>query len=330
MFRVIKRIIILALILGVVSAGVDYTRIMTGETPIFNIREYNSNTRTETFKGFFYVFERKISASTKEKIVDSKNIKYKILKYKIDVPKQYIEKEFEFSIETKKEEVCSTSKLLYANKDIKIYTYCLEEINIIDNTTKKREALFNYLNNDYTIIEDIDSKLLFLGTVVDNKDGSTGTILKYKSDEDKFTNNGLTMYRCNKLYINDIYLAPEGTEIIGDFCKYKDDDFYFIYEIETDPLPEGVEEVKMTEVFWEDQTYRYEFDTIKKDRIYITTPGVRGRAPMKIPLMQVLQQGLFTVDALIEKGLQCNKIDKVKELEELQKQQEAQNQQNAG
>ena len=175
MFRVIKRIIILALILGIVSAGVDYTRIMTGETPIFNIREYNSNTRKETFKGFFYVFERKISASTKEKIVDSKNVKYKILKYKIDVPKQYTEKEFEFSIETKNEEVCSTSKLLYANKEIKIYTYCLEEINLIDNTTKKRDALLNYLYNDYTIIEEIDSKLLFLGTVVDNKDGLNGT-----------------------------------------------------------------------------------------------------------------------------------------------------------
>ena len=158
------------------------------------------------------------------------------------------------------------------------------------------------------------------------------------------------MFRCNKSYINDIYLAPADTEVIGDFCKYKNDDFYFIYEIETEPLPEGVEEVVAKEVFWEDQTYRYEFDTIKKDRVYITTPGVRGREPQKIPLIQALQQGLFTVDTLIEKGLECNKIDKAKELEEklkkeqeelqkqqeelqkqqeeLQKQQEAQNQQN--
>ena len=111
--------------------------------------------------------------------------------------------------------------MLYADRAIKIYTYCLDEINIIDNSTKKRDTLLNYLYNDYTIIDDIDSKLMFLGTVRDNTQDSTGTILRFKSDEDKFTNEGLVVYRCNKLYVNDVYIAPKDTEIKDDFCKLK-------------------------------------------------------------------------------------------------------------
>ena len=133
MFKLIKRLILLFLLLGIASTGIDYTRITTGETPIFNIREFDSKTKKETFKGMFYVFERKVSASTNEKLVDSKNLKFEILTYKIEVPKLYTEKVFEFSVETKNEETCSSSKLLYADRAIKIYTYCLEEINIIDN-----------------------------------------------------------------------------------------------------------------------------------------------------------------------------------------------------
>ena len=60
----------------------------------------------------------------------------------------------------------------------------------------------------------------------------------------------------------------------------------------------------------------HEFETVQKDRVFITTPGIRGRAPKKIPLQQILQQNILTIDALIEKGLKCNKIDKAKELEE--------------
>lgn len=335
MFKIIKKILLLVILLGAISTAVDYTRIMAGETPIFNIKEYNQKTKVQTFKGLFYKAERTVYASTKEKLVDSKNIKFKILFLEINVPKQFIEKKFEFSVETKVEETCSESKLLYADRAIKIYTYCLEEVNIIDNSNDKKDTLLNYLYNDYTIIDDIDSKLTFLGTDNDNTQDSTGTILKFKSAEDKFTNNGLVMYRCNKLYVNDVYIAPKDTPIREDFCKYKDDDFYFIYEVTIDPLPEGIEEIKTPDPFWEDEIYRYEFESVQKDRVFITTPGIRGRAPKKLPLLQVLQTKTLTLEQLEQKGLKFNKIDKAKELEEklkkeqeeLQKQQETLNNQ---
>ena len=45
------------------------------------------------------------------------------------------------------------------------------------------------------------------------------------------SNSGLTMYRCNKQNINDVYFAPAGVSMQQDFCTYKDDDFKFIFEI---------------------------------------------------------------------------------------------------
>ena len=335
MSKIIIKLLLLFVLLGSIATVIDYTRIMAGETPIFNVKEYDKKTKKETFTSIFYKAERTVYASPNEKFVDSKDIKFKLLFFDINVPKQFIEKTFEFSVETKNEDVCSSSKLLYADRAIKIYTYCLEEVNIIDNLTKKKDSLLNYLYNDYSIIDDIDSKLIFQGTENDKSQDSNGTILKFKSDKDKFTNNGLVMYRCNKLYVNDVYFAPKDTPIIDDFCQYKDDDFYFIYEIITEELPEGVEEVKTPDPFFEDETYRYEFDTIKKDRVFITTPGIRGRAPKKIPLQEVLQTNILTLEQLEQKGLKFNKIDKAKELEEklkkeqeeLQKQQEALNNQ---
>ena len=180
-------------------------------------------------------------------------------------------------------------------------------------------AIFDIEEN----IDNIDSKLLFLGTVADNTQDSTGTILRFKSDDDKFTNNGLELYRCNKLYVNDVYLAPKGTGIIEDFCKYKDDDFYFMYEIEIEKLPEGVEEEKVADPFWEDETNRYEFDVKQQNRVFITTPGVRGRAPKKIPLNQVLTQNILTLEQLKERGLKFNTINKEEERQRLEAEKQA-------
>lgn len=323
MYNAIKKLLFLFVFIGALSTGIDYARITAGETPVFNIDSYDKKAHIQRFRGLFYIAERKVKTSVNEKLVDSSDIKFKVLTFEIDVPRQFKEQKFEFSIETKNEETCQASKLIYADRAIKIYTYCLEEINIVDNNTNKKDTLINYLNNDYTIIDNIDSKLLFLGTVADNTQDSTGTILRFKSDDDKFTNNGLELYRCNKLYVNDVYLAPKGTGIIEDFCKYKDDDFYFMYEIEIEKLPEGVEEEKVADPFWEDETNRYEFDVKQQNRVFITTPGVRGRAPKKIPLNQVLTQNILTLEQLKERGLKFNTINKEEERQRLEAEKQA-------
>ena len=91
-----------------------------------------------------------------------------------------------------------------------------------------------------------------------------------------------------------------------------------MYEIEIDPLPEGVEEEKIADPFWEDEINRYEFDVKQQDRVFITTPGVRGRAPKKIPLKQILTEKTLTLEQLTERGLKYNTINKEEERKRLE------------
>ena len=305
LLKKIRNFLILVFLFGIVTATLDYFRMNSGLTPIFNISNYNEQTKIESFRGLFYQASRKVKVSTSESLVDSSDIEYVVVGQKINISKQYRKQERDFSVETKNTPNCiSSSTLYYADKDIKVYTYCLDDINIKENN--KSDSLLNYLKKDKKILNDIDYKLAYTGLY---SDGST---LIY-SDLYGLSNNGLTMYRCNKENINDLYLAPKNTLMQADFCTYKDDDFKFIFEIheETDSSTSLNQE---KEVFYEDDTYRYEFDKPTIDRITITTPAVRGKAATSIPLREVLANKLLTIDELAEKGLKFNKIDKSTEI----------------
>ena len=287
----------------------------SGEVPVFNLKKYEEATKIQTFRGIFYKAQRKVSTSENESLVDSSEISFSILIFNLNVPKQFKELQRQYTIETKVISNCrEKSVLYYADKDIKVYTYCLEDIKLKENN--KTKELLTYLKKDTDILNDIDSKLTYLGLY---KDQST---LMFK-DLDNFATNGLTMYRCHKTHINDVYIAPADTEFQPDFCTYKDDDFKFIYEIKeepstTSPTPEA-SPAPTKEAFYEDEVYRYEFDEIKSNRIFIITPAVRGVEEMRYPLKQVLTQKMLTIDELAAKGLKFNKIDKKKEQEELKK-----------
>ena len=214
--KTIKNLLIIILILGFLTAGIDYLRMKSGETPIFNIKKYNEKTSVQTYRGLFYIAERTVTASPNESLVDSTNMKYKILIFDVSVPRQFKDLAMEYTIETKETENCTeNSKLYYADKEIKVYTYCLDKISIKEKN--KSKELIEYLKKDNTFIDDIDSKLDYEGLYSDS------TTLMFKSKEDNFTNNGLRMYRCNKPNILDVYIGPENMTMQQDFCTFKDD-----------------------------------------------------------------------------------------------------------
>jgi hypothetical protein len=310
----IKKIILIIIIIGLATLGIDYLRMTSGEVPIFNISSYNSKTKIQTFTGLFYKAQRKVAVSTSESLVDSSKIKFSVFTINLNVPKQYKEETFNYTIVTKETKNCTSPvTLYYADKDIKVYTYCLDSIKI--KSDNKSKDLITYLEKDNTILDDIDSKLSYNGLNPDD------TVLYFTSSNDSFTNYGLTMYRCSKENINDVYIGPKDMTFQSDFCTYKDDDFKFMYEIEEDEreVIDSSIDYNQKEVFYEDETYRYEFDTIKSDLIFITTPEVRGKAATKTPLKTILASNILTIDELEKKGLVFTKIDKAKEKEELEK-----------
>lgn len=306
-FKRIFKIIITILLIGIITGGLDYLRMTSGDIPIFNVNSYDSQKRIQTYNGMLYKATRKVRASINEPLVDSNSMKFYILyKYSIKIPKQYKEIEMDYTIETKEIKDCKEqAKLYYADLEHKVYTYCLDTIKIKE---EKVTELSDFLKSDKTFIEDISAKLGYSGIYTDN------TTLMFESLNDDYTNNGLSMYRCNKENITDIYIGPKNMTFQNDFCTYKNDDIKFIFEIEEEKHENVtvVDENTQTEVLFEDETYRYELEEGKSDYIFITTPEVRGKQATRTNIKDILQNGTLTIDDLIEKGLVVNKIDKRK------------------
>lgn len=304
MLKGIKNILILIVIFGIVTAGIDYVRITSGTTPTFNIRSFDQKTRIQKFRGLFYISTRKIKASEDESLEDSSNIKFQILVFDLSLAVNKKLEKKEYKLEVEKEEDCTNSVLYYADKEIKVYTYCISKINL-EEIGKGKKELIKYLEKDNKIIDEIDSNMLFLGIHNDK------TTLKFKTENEEFSNMNLSMYRCNKQNINDVYITPLGIGFKNDFCTYKDDDFMFMYEVREEEAEGDLEDTP--EVFYEDEINRYEFSKPTKDRVFITTPAVRGKEEQKIPLMYVLNNKILTLDELKAKGLKYNTINKEEE-----------------
>lgn len=310
--KAIKNVLVIIIMLGFLSAGIDYVRMNSGDVPIFNISSYDQTSNIETFRGLFYIAQRKVKASVNEPLVDSSDMQYKILIFDLKVPRKFNSTDT-FTLETKVIDNCHDRSVLYfANTKIKVYTYCLESINITDGG--KTKDLLSYLEKDHKIIDDIDNKLDFTGIYKDK------TTLMFQAKNDEFTNNGLTMYRCNKEYINDVYLAPNDTPFMSEFCTLKDDDFKFVFEIEDKsekPEPELDEEGKEKEIpketFYSDEEYDYVFDYSKSDQIYIINPAIRGRAERRYKLKEILDKKMLTIEELEKKGLKFEKVKKTTE-----------------
>ena len=321
----IKEIIIVMILLGVASAFIDYSRMTGGKVPIFNVSHYNANTKIQTFRGMFYEASRKVHISEKEPLIDSTKMKYNIdlyfYTYELHVPVEFQKEKFEFVLLTTPTINCQTqSTLYYADENAKFYTYCLDSVKLKELGESKSIDLIEYLKKDGLIVEDIVMNMSYVGLAED------GTTQKFKTLDDSFVSNGLTLYRCHKLYIDDIYIAPANTPMQSDFCTYKDDDFEWLWKVEHEDVGELTEEENTPYVFLEDEINRYEFSNQKViDNTYIIRDHIRGREKVQIPLRQIFDTNRYSLDQLTERGLKYNTINKEEErirLEEEQRKKE--------
>ena len=302
--KLIRNTIIFVILFGSVTAFIDYTRMLSGTEPIFNISTYDSKNHVENYRGLFYQASRKTKVNNKESLTDSSEISFFVLTKKLNVPSQFNEGKLDYTIKPVASESCDgVSKLYYADTNIKIYSYCFDSFSIILNGDNKEEDFTKYLKEDKDFYEDFIQKMTFTG-MYDDK-----TTEKYKSMDD-FSSINIKMYKCNNTGINDLYIVPEGTNFMSDFCTYKDDDFKFISTIEEEKNDSESGDEKTKEVFYEDDKFYYEFDESKKDRIFLVSPAVRLTPERKYNLVDVLNNKILTIDELEEKGLKFNKVEK--------------------
>ena len=150
---------------------------------------------------------------------------------KIDVISKVGNKEltsYAYEIETIETKNCDNrAKLYYNDNDRKIYTYCLDEINI--KTEGKSYKLSEYLSNHNKLIDEIIGSMTLISGLNDG-----GTNIYRDGGSLGFTNNGLTIIKCKTLDGNrDIYIGPESLEFKENFCNNKSSTFTRTYEVKS-------------------------------------------------------------------------------------------------
>ncbi len=212
--KMIYRIVLIVLLIGLITGIVDYFQIKNNNFPLFALRKYEVVGKKETFRGLFYKATRTVTISQDESIPLSKDFKFTFLIFNLPVRRNPLNVEKDFSVETTEEKACSESKLYYYNGDTKIYTYCLDNINILDKG--QTTSLKDYLDKDISIITKLEN-FLFVSS------NNTKMTQYVDLEETNFTNKGLSLIKCHTTDNNDYYLGPRALELQADFCTTKDD-----------------------------------------------------------------------------------------------------------
>ena len=127
------------------------------------------------------------------------------------------------SITTTKSECDHKPRLYYQYDNRKIYTYCLNKVElIIDNKTIE---LKDYLKNNT-----LDSLIKELELISSLYDG--GTNVYNDGGSKRITNNGITLIKCNTIDGNkDIYIGNKDMQYKSNFCKDNNNTFTRTYTI---------------------------------------------------------------------------------------------------
>lgn len=287
--KTIIKVIIIIFLYAFISATIDYLRIKESQKPIFTTNSYNKETRIQTYQGLIYSISRKIYSLPNEPIEDSKNITYNTILFKEKIkPKK--KKLLKNEIKYIEEESCSESKLIYADKNNKIYYYCINNLKI--NTPKETIDFDTKIKDNNKYLNKLISIIPFTGLYNDNK-------------TEIYRNNNLKVFKCQN---NNYYITTPNNGFQEDFCTVKDDDFKFLFEIIEET--ENIETVKEKEVFYEDSEYIYEFDETKSNYVFLVTEAKETIPSKRINVKTALESNLVTIKDLEEKGLKFNKIKK--------------------
>jgi len=166
----------------------DIFQMTRGELPVFNIERFNSKTNIQTFRGLFYSATRKITTSKLEPLNESSNVKLTILFLNINIKKNHHQRQNQYKVNATELINCQEkAKLYYADKNIKVYTFCLEEIKVEKN--KKSYPLNKIITEDKDFLTNMNSNLTYTSLA---KDGTTQVF------KDLDLENHLTIYKCNK------------------------------------------------------------------------------------------------------------------------------------
>ncbi len=213
---VIFKLLFFIVVLGIITGIIDYVRLNSNKLPLFAIKSYDSKKNKQTFRGIFYKAQRVVYASVNEDIVDSTDVSYIFLIFKLDINIPKEENNTNFTIITDEVINCNEKAKLYYSGQRNIYTYCLNSIKI--SKDNKGTELKDYIVNDKDIINKIVNNLYFSRTFYNQNIEMFEDISVYN-----FTNNGISLIKCKDDDASDIYIGPKNMTFQDDFCTEKEE-----------------------------------------------------------------------------------------------------------
>ncbi len=290
------KILILIVIVGIATCFIDYTRVLNNEEPLFAIKSYDKKTKTQTYRGLFYIVDRKITISKDESMKDSKNIIFKVLLFRLNLEARKVNEVAKLNVSYTSNKDCNVSNLIYATEDIKIYSYCLDDLTIKENN--KKIEFSNYFKTN-KIIE----LLPFYGM---DDDKTTEIYI----DDKSYSKDGFKVYKCNNNEDNkSLYFTDLDTRKQPDFCIFKDDDFAYTFKIENSndkdicKVEEGLEPLPK-EIFYEDENNQYAFECQMSQNIKLIN------YQKELNVGDALISNQVTITDLKNKGLKFETIKK--------------------
>ena len=213
--KLILKIVLLVILLGVITAGIDFYRLKNGEIPIFNISSMDDKTNIQTFRGLFYIGERKVRSSGVEPLIDSKNIKYRFLVFDIDILKQSNEDDSDMKIQIDAKGDCQNEiEKLYEDDHLEVYTNCLNGIKIQLNQVFDLKV---YISKNPLIMNEIVNKLGYMGLYKD-----TNILVFDSREKDPIFNQGITIYQCDTEK-DTYYIGKKGDFYQKGICEKNDE-----------------------------------------------------------------------------------------------------------
>ena len=205
----IRLLLWIFVIVGIATAYIDYTRVTTGEAPVFCTETYDERTKEDKCRGIFYVMDRVVKRSPSERLNLSKKIEYRYLNQKVNIKLPVPKKKQDFVLSVTPSIDCPNNNLYFEKEEQLIYIDCIASIRYKETNKKESVDLKEALEKDPTIIESIIKNLSLTGV------GPDKVTEEYITLDDKFVNKNIKIYRCNK---NKIIITLNNNKSF-DYCS---------------------------------------------------------------------------------------------------------------
>lgn len=255
---ILATIILLSMIFGVV----DYYKIKNGKMPIFVVEQIDKSGPDISYYGIFYKIVRSPGVSYKQDIKHDNYVKFGSWFYTKEITMKQIERDYISKLEVNILEDCDNKIELYYTIDkVNIYTYCADNIKVINKNNSK--DLKDFLNIDKDVLDIIISQL------TNKSSNDLGSVLyeegNYNLLKCKITNDKYDIYIGNKDISFDYCITEENktftrTYQILNIAESNDEEYLYLTIREFQA--EEVETVKVKKQFidfTEDKYYEFRF-----------------------------------------------------------------------